>query len=85
MENKIVGYCMRCKQKREINNAEEIGMKAKGNKTRKAVKGICSVCGTKMFKILSVKKEENSPIQSQPIDPNPEIEKEVESFDNSGI
>ena len=54
MENTNVGYCLRCKQRREISNPEEIVMK----NGRAAIKGICSVCGTGMFRILGMKKEE---------------------------
>lgn len=49
----IIGYCMKEKLKREIKNAEKVTFKMKNGKERAAVKGICSVCGTKMYKILS--------------------------------
>ncbi len=39
---------MKCKEKREMKDTEETTMK----NGRKAMKGVCSVCGTKMFKIL---------------------------------
>jgi hypothetical protein len=42
------GYCVKCKQKRQMNNASEVTMK----NGRKAMKGVCSVCGTGMYKIL---------------------------------
>ncbi|MEP7162411.1 MAG: DUF5679 domain-containing protein [Candidatus Moraniibacteriota bacterium] len=42
------GHCMKCKEKREMKDTEEVVMK----NGRKAMKGICSMCGTKMFKIL---------------------------------
>ena len=42
------GYCVKCKEKREMKNAQEVVMKNK----RKALKGECAKCGTKMFKIL---------------------------------
>jgi len=41
------GHCMRCKEKREIKNAKQVRMK----NGRDAVQGVCSSCGTKMFKI----------------------------------
>lgn len=44
-----VGYCVKCKEKREMVDTEQVEMKNK----RKAVKGKCSVCGTGMYKILS--------------------------------
>jgi len=46
------GHCMKCKEKREMKDTEEVEMK----NGRKAMKGICTVCGTKMFKILGNKK-----------------------------
>ncbi len=41
------GYCMKCKTKREIKNAEHITMK----NGKPATQGVCPVCGTKIFKI----------------------------------
>lgn len=46
------GHCMKCKEKREMKDTEEVEMK----NGRKAMKGICKECGTKMFKILGTKK-----------------------------
>mgnify|MGYP001607402038 FL=1 len=43
------GYCVKCKAKRTIANAKQI-MMANG---RPALKGVCPVCGTGMFKILA--------------------------------
>ncbi|HUY70564.1 MAG TPA: DUF5679 domain-containing protein [Candidatus Baltobacteraceae bacterium] len=40
-------YCVKCKQKNEMKNPQEVTMK----NGRKAVTGPCAVCGTKMFKI----------------------------------
>jgi hypothetical protein len=40
-------YCVKCKEKREMNNPQSITMK----NGRKALQGICPVCGTKLFKI----------------------------------
>ena len=45
------GYCVKCKAKRKIANAQEVKM-ANG---RPALKGVCPVCGTGMFKILPPK------------------------------
>ena len=45
------GYCVKCKTKRKISNAQEVKM-ANG---RPALKGVCPVCGTGMFKILPPK------------------------------
>jgi len=41
-------YCVKCKEKREIKDPEEVVMK----NNMKAMKGICTTCGTKVFKIL---------------------------------
>ena len=40
-------YCVKYKEKREIKDPEEIVMKNK----MKALKGTCTKCGTKVFKI----------------------------------
>lgn len=40
-------YCMKCKTKREVKDAREITMK----NGRPAIKGICPICGTKLFRI----------------------------------
>jgi len=42
------GYCLKCKAKKDMGKAQVVTMKNK----RKAVKGVCPDCGTKMFKIL---------------------------------
>jgi hypothetical protein len=44
----VVGYCVKCKEKRSIQDAKAVTM-ANG---RPAMKGTCPVCGTGMFKIL---------------------------------
>ena len=51
-----IAYCVKCKEKRNMNDAKEIEMKGKGGTKRRAMTGICPVCGTKMFKILPNKK-----------------------------
>lgn len=43
----VEGYCMKCKEKREMKDAKQGKMK----NGRDCVKGTCSKCGTKMFKI----------------------------------
>tara|TARA_Y100000034_G_C6697017_1_gene307173 strand:- start:393 stop:539 length:147 start_codon:yes stop_codon:yes gene_type:complete len=43
----VDGHCMKCKEKREIKDAEQVKMK----NGRDAVKGTCVKCDTKMFKI----------------------------------
>lgn len=42
------GYCVKCKAKQEMANAQEVTMK----NGRRAMKGTCPVCGTGMYKIL---------------------------------
>ena len=43
----MLGYCVKCRAKREIRNARAITMK----NGRPATQGVCPVCGTKMFRI----------------------------------
>jgi len=50
----IEGWCMKCKQKVEMIDAEETIMK----NGRKAMKGRCE-CGTKMFKMGGIKNEKD--------------------------
>lgn len=45
-------YCVKCKQKKEIQNEKEVAMKGKGGVKRSALTGTCPTCGTKMFRIL---------------------------------
>lgn len=47
-----IGYCVKCKEKREMKEEEKVAMPAKGGGTRPALKGKCSVCDCGMFKIL---------------------------------
>ncbi len=42
------GYCVKCKAKRVMSEAEEVTMK----NGRKAMKGKCPQCGTGMYRIL---------------------------------
>ena len=51
------GYCVKCKQKQEMTNAQEVAMKGKGGVERKAMSGTCPKCGTKMFRIMGKAKE----------------------------
>ena len=50
------GYCVKCKTKRTMKDPQEVTMNGKGGKMRMAMTGTCEVCGTKMFKILGLKK-----------------------------
>jgi hypothetical protein len=40
-------YCVKCKSKRTMSNPKQVKMK----NGRKATKGTCPKCGTKMFRI----------------------------------
>ena len=51
----VIAYCVKCKEKREMNTPQEVEMPGKGGITRRAVTGPCSVCGTKMYRILGKK------------------------------
>ncbi len=51
-EEAVMGYCVKCREKREMDGAEQIEMK----NGRPAMKGKCGTCGTGMFKIMSPKK-----------------------------
>jgi DNA-directed RNA polymerase subunit RPC12/RpoP len=43
----VTGYCVKCKKKQEMDKAKPVTLK----NGRKATKGECPKCGTKMFKI----------------------------------
>ncbi len=49
-------YCVKCKAKTEMKDPQEVTMKGKGGTMRMAMKGECPKCGTKMFRIMGVKK-----------------------------
>ena len=53
----VEGWCMKCKAKREMKDVTKVTMK----NGRPAMKGLCSKCGTKMFKI-----GDGSPSKSSP-------------------
>jgi uncharacterized protein DUF5679 len=42
-----IAYCVKCKEKREMKDAQQVTMK----NGRPAMQGTCPVCGTKIFKI----------------------------------
>ena len=52
----VQGYCVKCKEKRDMKDAKEVEMNGKGGKKRAAMSGVCTTCGTKMFKIMGMKK-----------------------------
>ena len=45
---RIQAYCVKCRAKREMRNARAITMK----NGRPATRGVCPVCGSKMFRIM---------------------------------
>jgi len=48
-------YCVKCKKKVEMADANEVSMKGKGGVKRRAMKGKCPECGTTVFRILPKK------------------------------
>lgn len=54
-QEQAMGYCVKCKEKRQMKDAKEVEMQGKGGVKRRAMTGTCSVCGTKMFRILGKK------------------------------
>ena len=55
-EEAVQGYCVKCKEKRDMKDAKEVEMNGKGGKKRAAMTGTCVKCGTKMFRIMGLKK-----------------------------
>ncbi|QQG45779.1 MAG: hypothetical protein HYW89_03760 [Candidatus Sungiibacteriota bacterium] len=47
-------YCVKCRSKRMMKDEKEVSMPGKGGQ-RRAMTGFCTVCGTKMFRILGKK------------------------------
>jgi hypothetical protein len=43
----MIGYCVKCKKKREMKNPVSVKLK----NGRKATKGRCPICGTGMYRI----------------------------------
>ena len=43
----MTGYCVKCRETREIQNAEQVTMK----NGRPATRGTCPVCNTSMYRI----------------------------------
>ena len=41
-------YCVKCKAKKEAKDTQETTMK----NGRKAMKGVCTACGTSLFQII---------------------------------
>ena len=46
------GYCVKCKNKKDMKDEQKVTMK----NGRDAMKGKCSTCGTGMYKILGKSK-----------------------------
>lgn len=46
-------YCVKCRTKRDMESEQEVTFKGRGGK-RKAMKGVCPKCGTKMFRIMGM-------------------------------
>jgi uncharacterized OB-fold protein len=55
MAEPIMAYCVKCKAKKEMKDAQEVEMKGKGGVARRAMTGACPSCGTKMFRIMGKK------------------------------
>ena len=47
-------YCVKCREKREMKNEEAVTLK----NGRPAVQGVCPVCSTKLFRLMSTKKKD---------------------------
>lgn len=45
---RVEGYCVKCREKREIKDAEKVKM----DNGRTAMKGSCPVCGTKITRFI---------------------------------
>lgn len=48
---KVTAYCVKCRTKRDMANAKEVSMKG----GRSAMKGVCPVCSTGMYRIMGKK------------------------------
>jgi len=46
------GYCVKCREKREMENEEEVEIRGKGDTKKRALTGTCPFCKKKIFKIL---------------------------------
>ena len=54
MSKNPIGYCLKCKQKREMRNAERVVLKS----NRLADKGTCATCGSAMFHLVGSARKE---------------------------
>ena len=81
MTNEIIGYCVKCKKKQVIMNPKEVQLKGRGGTMKKAVRGICPVCGTTMFRILKKSEKVNEETNKTKEEINESIEKERVDFE----
>jgi hypothetical protein len=44
--------CMKCRKDVEVKNPTIVSMKSKRNPNARAVTGVCTTCGTKVFKMV---------------------------------
>lgn len=44
----VIAYCVKCKQKCEMQDPQEVTLQ----NGRRALKGTCKACGTKMMKFI---------------------------------
>ncbi len=52
MAKVVKGYCVRCKGERELIDGHAVRFPMANGRSRPAYKGVCSVCGAPMFKIM---------------------------------
>lgn len=45
-------YCLKCKKKQEMAEVKETAIQGRGGTTKRALTGVCSKCGTRIFKFL---------------------------------
>lgn len=57
MADEVMGYCVKEKMQKPMNNAQEVTLK----NGKHAMQGVCASCGTKMMKFISVKKVDPTP------------------------
>jgi hypothetical protein len=48
-QERVVAYCVKCKQKRDMQNPRKITTK----NGRRAMEGTCSICGTRLFRFIA--------------------------------
>lgn len=75
------GYCVKCKDRKEIADAVEEVMK----NGRRAIKGKCPTCGVVMFKILGGKASSaSSDVSASPAQTNSSVGKDAPGQEISG-